>query len=172
MSKFTGVCYGGCRAGEIATTNHNVWRAPVPIRRQVSLNAMWDEDNTAPTWTPDTYRVDRWIETAASKRGTVMHREVRFFLCDGHSLTVMERSRIFTDLRWAPWRYQQDTPRHRDMTARGYEKWRDEVQFGYRRSVIMATRKHLPIRSHWDEPCVEIESALEYGPAIPKGLMG
>jgi hypothetical protein len=129
---------------------------------------MWKEDPISmEPFETLTYRVDRVIEDATSKRGTVMFREVKFWVCDGHNLTAMERSRILTDMRRAGWQRQQTTPNW-NMSSREYNLWLEEVRsWGYRQ-VIMSSRKHFPIEHG---PYVEIESLLYYGPALPLGFL-
>jgi hypothetical protein len=118
-----------------------------------------------------TYRVDRWVEAATSKCGTAMFREVTFWVCDGHKLTVMERSRILTDLRWSEWQRREvtETVPFWGMSMPEYEDWLDEDRSWGRREVILATRKHFPLEA---KLYVEIVSLLAHGPAIPESLIG
>jgi hypothetical protein len=131
--------------------------------------AMWDGGSVSmETYETVTYRVDRVIEAATSKRGTAMFRELTFFLCDGHNLTTFERSQILTDLRWTGWQCRRATSDHWGMSSREYDRWQDEVQsWGYR-EVILANLRGVPIE--WG-PYVQIESLLDYGPALPPGFL-
>jgi hypothetical protein len=131
---------------------------------------MWAEDPvSSETYETVTYRVDRWIEAATSKCGTAMFREVSFWVCDGHNLTMMERSRILTDMRWTGWQRQQTMPPTWVKSSREYNLWLEEVRSWGERPLILSTQKHFPIRPG---PYVEIESLLYHGPAIPESLMG
>jgi hypothetical protein len=144
-----------------------MWEAPAPLSRLVSCKKMF-EDISLQTWVTDTYRVDRVIEAATSKRGTAMFRELTFFLCDGHQLTTFERSQILTELRWTGWQCQEFKICQWERGSREHNMWRDEVRtWGYR-PVILSTRKHFPLGPG---PYVEIESLLEHGPAMTESFL-
>lgn len=171
MAEFTGRCYGGTDHGRVKTHGNRVW--VVPVCKPTRIMDMWAVDETVALepFKTLTYRLDRVIENATSKRWTSMFRETTFFLCDGHKLTLSDRSQILTDLRQEGWQ-RRDIPAHGSMSAHEYAEWEKEAMNWETRPVVLATQRHMPLRSYWDIEPIEIESPLYGGSAIPENLIG